>query len=210
MCSTAIRWNSRECRFRFTLLSFPSKVCPSSLSHFKGSVQWVYELPFGRNRKYLNTSKALDEVIGGWTYSGTLMAQTGNPFTPYMLVNNSYALSNNNVQYPNVVGNPVLSNPNIAGWFDVNAYAAPAPGTFGNMARNSIYGPGLFSVGMSLIKSFKIWESISFDFSANAVNIFNHPSFSPPDRAIGAGHVGKITGVTVGGRQLEFVGKIRF
>jgi hypothetical protein len=170
---------------------------------FKG--QWVYDLPFGRGQ-----SGALHKVIGGWTYAGTIMAQTGNPFTPYTAVNNTYALSSNMTAYPNVVGNPVLSNPSINAWFDVNAYEAPAPGTFGNMARNSVFGPGLFAVGMSLVKSFKIWESISFDFSLNATNVFNHPSFAQPDRAIGAGHIGKITGTTVGGRQLELIGKIRF
>src|SRR5690349_861004 len=36
--STAIRWNFREYRFRFTLQPFPCKVCPSWLSHFKGAV----------------------------------------------------------------------------------------------------------------------------------------------------------------------------
>jgi len=170
----------------------------------------IYDLPFGHGRKYLTANPVADAVAGGWTLSGTLVAQGGNPFTPYMLVNNSYSLSSNNVQYPDVVGNPVLDNPTIDSWFNVNAFAAPAPGKFGNMGRNILYGPGLFSVGLSVAKSFSFTERIRFDLSGNATNALNHPSFAQPDRLIGAGHIGKITAVTVGGRQIEIVGKFRF
>ncbi|MGE5489038.1 MAG: carboxypeptidase regulatory-like domain-containing protein [bacterium] len=175
---------------------------------FKGYA--IYDLPFGRGRRFLNTNRALDAVLGGWTLSSTVVAQGGNPFTPYMLVNNSFSLSSNNVQYPDVIGNPVRKNPTIDSWFNVDAFAAPAPGKFGNMGRNSIYGPGLFTVGLSLVKTFAITERIRFDLSGNATNALNHPSFAQPDLAIGPGHVGKITAVTVGGRQIELVGKLRF
>ncbi|MBV9082628.1 MAG: TonB-dependent receptor [Acidobacteriaceae bacterium] len=175
---------------------------------FKGQV--VYNLPFGLGRTFLNKSAALDHVIGGWTLSGTIIAQTGNPFTPYMLTNNSYSLSSNAVQYPNVVGNPNLANPTINSWFNVNALAAPTPGTFGNMGRNILYGPGLSQLNLSLQKTFSITERIKLDFFANSTNALNHPSFALPDLLIGPGHIGRITGVTVGGRQMELVGKIRF
>ncbi len=127
-----------------------------------------------------------------------------------MLVNNSYSLSSNAVQYPNVVGNPNRANPTINSWFNVSALAAPLPGTFGNMGRNILYGPGLNTVNLSLQKTFTITERVKLDFFANATNALNHPSFALPDLLIGAGHIGKITGVTVGGRQMELVGKIRF
>jgi hypothetical protein len=172
----------------------------------------VYELPFGLGRQFLNQSKGLDFVIGGWTITGTFVAQGGNPFTPYMQTNNSYSLASGNgaVWYPNVVGDPKLANPTIENWFDVNAFDSPAPGTFGNMGRNIVFGPGLISTNLSLLKTFSITERIKFDFSANATNWPNHPSFAQPDNAIGPGHVGKITRTTVGGRQMEFVFKLRF
>ena len=55
-----------------------------------------------------------------------------------MQVNNSYALSSNNLWYPNLVGDPkaVSGGQSIDSWFNVNAFAAPTPGTFGNMGRN--------------------------------------------------------------------------
>jgi hypothetical protein len=175
---------------------------------FKGNV--VFDVPFGRGRKYFGKNALADAVIGGWTLSSTVVAQTGSPFTPVMATNNSYSQSSNAVWYPNVVGNPGLPNPSINGWFNVNAFAAPTPGTFGNMGRNILYGPGLFSVGAALRKSFAIRESLRFDLSANATNVTNHPSFAQPDRTIGPGHVAKITGVRGGPRQIELVMKLIF
>jgi hypothetical protein len=175
---------------------------------FKG--QAVYALPFGKGRQFVNNSVIADEVIGGWMLSGTWVGQTGNPFNPYMAVNNSYSLSSNGYQFPNVVGDPKANTQGINEWFNVNAFAAPTPGTFGNMHRNSVYGPGLTQLNASLRKSFTIWEHVTADLSINATNLPNHASFGPPDQLIGQGHNGKITTVTVGGRAMEIVGKIRF
>jgi hypothetical protein len=127
-------------------------------------------------------------------------------------LNNSFSTfgSSNASQFPNVVGDPKANTQGINGWFNVNAYAAPAAGTFGNMRRNSVYGPGLTQLNASVHKSFPIHERISAEFAANATNLPNHPSFAQPDALIGPGHTGKITGVTVSGRAMELVGKIHF
>lgn len=175
---------------------------------FKGFT--VYEMPFGLGRKYLNQSKLADSVIGGWRLSGSVVGQSGSPFTPVMAVNNSFSLSTNNSWYPNVVGNPALENPTIDRWFNVGAFAAPTPGTFGNMGRNIINGPGLFVVNMSLAKTFTIREGFFFDLTGNATNALNHPSFGPPDRLIGPGRIGNITSTRVPSRQIEIVFKLRF
>jgi hypothetical protein len=108
------------------------------------------------------------------------------------------------------LGNPALSNPTIDSWSNVSAFAAPSPGTFGNMGRNIVYGPGQANVGAALRKSFAIREGVRFDFSGNATNVLNHPSFAQPDRSIGPGHVARITAVRVGSRQLELVLKLIF
>jgi hypothetical protein len=170
----------------------------------------IYDIPFGHGRKYLNDNAILDEVIGGWTISGTYMGQGGNPFTPRMLTDQSFSLASGNLWFPNQVGKPTGTSQTINGWFDTSAFAAPTPGTYGNMKRNNIYGPGLQVMNASIRKTFKIYEMISFEFSANATNVLNHPSFSQPDAIIGAGHTAKITGVTQGGRNMELIGKIRF
>jgi len=177
---------------------------------FKG--HFSYDLPVGRGRQFVNGSRILDGVIGGWTVFGGFVVQGGSPFTPRMLVNNSFSQSSNAIWYPNLVGDPkaVPGGQNIDSWFNVNAFAAPTPGTFGNMGRNIVYGPGLISLNMSLHKIFKITERVNFDFSANATNLPNHPSFAQPDKNIGIGRIGRISGTSVGSRQMELVLKLRF
>ena len=172
-----------------------------------------FDLPFGSGRRFANTNKILDKAIGGWTLFGDFIAQGGSPFTPRMQVNNSYALSSGSfVWYPNVVGNPkaVPGGQTIDSWFNVDAFAAPTPGTFGNMGRNILRGPKLSSINMSLHKTFRFAERMKLDFSANATNVINHPSFALPDNLIGAGHVGRINAVSVRERQMELVAKILF
>ena len=66
------------------------------------------------------------------------------------------------------------------------------------------------SINMSLHKIFKFTERYSLDFSANATNIVNHPSFALPDKVIGPSHIGKISATSVGARQMELVAKFRF
>ena len=177
----------------------------------------TYDLPFGRGRKYLNNNLALDEAAGGWTMSLTFVGQGGHPFTPIMPpgVNNSYASANSASAFhwfPNEVGNPRAAGQSgtLNQWFNSAAFQEPDPGTLGNVRRNSLYGPGLHVINGSLHKTFPIWERVSFEFSANATNLINHPSFANPDPDIGGKHHAQITSVNEGGRIVELVGKIRF
>ncbi|WP_158749517.1 carboxypeptidase-like regulatory domain-containing protein [Acidobacterium sp. S8] len=178
---------------------------------FKGSV--VYELPVGRGKPFLNNSALLDEIIGGWRTSTTIILQGGNPF-PITTGgnNNSYNQSGDYTQYPNVVGNPlnVPGGRSINEWYSMSAYAQPAAGTYGDYRRNSLYGPGLTNVNLSLGKSFPIWERVSFEIRGDATNVFNHASFGQPNGVFGPGQASTITTVTVGGRSMQLYGRISF
>ena len=183
----------------------------------KGS--FVYQLPFGRGRQFLNNNWLLDEVFGGWQGSGTVVVQSGQPFTVTMSTNNSYAQAGS--WFPNVVGNPHLSSHGAYHgtnqWFNEAAFAAPDPGTFGNSRRNSLNGPGLSEVNFSMGKSFAIWEQVHFQVRADATNIFNHPSFGLPSASLKVDTAGNVVtgsstirGVTVGGRTMQLSGRISF
>src|SRR5260221_13160308 len=90
--------------------------------------------------------------------------------------------------FPKLVGDPHVSHPNIARWFDQNAFAAPAPNTFGNNGRNNLRGPRLVDLDFSLGKSFRMpkWERAALTLRFDATNFLNHPSFSNPDAGIDA------------------------
>jgi hypothetical protein len=148
---------------------------------FKGYA--VYELPFGRNKQFLNNNFLLDEVVGGWQLASTIIVQSGQPFTAVMASGtNSYSLAGNNFSwFPNVIGNPKLSNRGPNQWFNEAAFAAPSPGTFGDERRNQLTGPAFERVNLSLGKTFAFTEGIHLEVRADANNAFNHPGFGLPN-----------------------------
>lgn len=144
----------------------------------------TYQLPFGVGRRYMNGTglydRLRDGVLGGWNISAIARAQSGTPFTPMIPANLSYAQDGD--WYPNVVGNPKLRHPSITtGWFNPEAFASPEEATFGNARRNSLYGPDLTDVDMSLGKTFALTEGIKWEIRADASNVLNHPSFGDPN-----------------------------
>ena len=66
------------------------------------------------------------------------------------------SLSAGSTLYPELVGNPKVSNPTIRQWFNPAAYANPASGTFGDNGRNTLIGPGFFNADFSVGKSFAL------------------------------------------------------
>jgi hypothetical protein len=184
---------------------------------FKGSV--VYSIPLGRGHQYLN-SAAGNAALGGWQASTTFVAESGAPFTVVMNnATNSGALDGS--WYPNLIGNPHVSNQSINHWFNQLAYATPATDTFGNNKRNSLRGPDLTDVDFSLAKSFGIpgWEQGKLQLRMDAINVLNHPSFINPSNnlnptALSTGlpdpSVGKITATTITGRVVQISARFSF
>jgi Carboxypeptidase regulatory-like domain len=185
---------------------------------FKGYA--VYELPFGRGKQFLNGSRLLDEAVGGWQLAGTVILQTGNPFTVYGN-QNTYALAG--TQFPNLIPgvSPTAGAHSRTNWVNVGAFSEPANGTFGDVRRNSFYGPGINAFNLSTAKRFAIpWkEGIQVEFRADAQNVFNHPSFGTPSgtnlsgaSGVGQPYVGTtpLTSVTVNGRDLQLALRVSF
>ena len=184
---------------------------------FKGYV--VYQLPFGTNKPFLNNSRALDAAVGGWQLAGTVILQTGQPFSVYGNQAN-YSLAG--TVFPNwVPGVNPKSGSRIDNWINVAAFSEPAPGTWGNVRRNSLYGPGINEFNLSAAKSFTVpyREGIQIEFRADAQNVFNHPSYGTPSgtNLSGATGVGQpysgttpINSVTVNGRNLQLALRVSF
>lgn len=98
-------------------------------------------------------------------------------------------------------------------WYNLSALSVPAPYTYGNFVRNSVYGPGLTDLNASLGKVFALWpeHGVNMEIRGEAFNVLNHPSFGQPgNNAIGPGESAQITGVTVGGRNMQLYGRISF
>ena len=187
---------------------------------FKGNV--VYALPFGQGKMFLNHNSLLDLAVGGWQASGIIVLSTGNPFTPTVSgSDNSYSQGgqsgNGYAWYPNQIGNPTLSNRTINQWFNPAAFTIAPAGTFGDMRRNNIYGPGIELVNLSAAKTFSVWESVKLQIRGDATNAFNHPSFSLPNSSLTCTTPGvpctstaNVTGVSQGGRTMQLGARLSF
>jgi hypothetical protein len=184
---------------------------------FKGYV--VYQIPLGRGHSVLNDAIG-DAVLGGWQASTEFVAQSGNPFTVTMNSNTgSGALDGS--WFPNLVGNPSVSNQSINQWFNQLAYATPATNTFGKNGRNTLRGPDLVTIDFSLAKTFKIpqWERAGLQVRMDANNILNHPCFALPNASLSSSalasgvpdpSIGRITGTTVNGRYVQLGARFSF
>jgi hypothetical protein len=106
-------------------------------------------------------------------------------------------------------------NRSISNWFNPQAFLEPPAGTFGNVRRNSLYGPGLDYTNLSAGKIFSLpWEGIQIQIRGDAQNAFNHPSFGVPSDASLGGSSGPVTtainNYTVGGRTLQLGARLMF
>jgi hypothetical protein len=185
---------------------------------FKGYA--AYELPFGKGKNYLNNNAVENEVVGGWRISGTVIAQSGVPFTIVNTVNDSYSQCSGCSWYPNVVGNPKSGVPAASQsggtaiqFLNPAAYASATNGTFGDEVRNSVRGPRLTVVNLSLAKAFNLGERVHLELRSDWVNALNHPSFNPPGNTFGTANFGVInnsSGVAVAPRSGQLSAVLRF
>jgi len=100
-------------------------------------------------------------------------------------------------------------------WFDPRAFVLPTQGTFGNVGRGSLRGPGLFSVDTSFFKKVRISEGLNVQFRAEAFNILNHANFSYPNEVVFTGtnyssSAGVVTNTATTSRQIQFALKLMF
>jgi hypothetical protein len=181
----------------------------------KGSV--VYQIPVGKGKRFLNSNPFLDGIVGGWQTSATMVVHSGQPFTVVDANTNANAdnAGSEAQQYPNLVGNPHLGHPTIQNWYNIAAFAQPAPSTFGDERRNQLVGPDLSEIDLSLGKNFSIREGIGLQFRIDGYNIFNHPSFGLPNTGVAFANgaptsSSSITTTTIGPRQFQLNARISF
>jgi TonB-dependent receptor-like protein len=162
----------------------------------------VVELPFGPNKRWLNTGVA-SNLVGGWRVSTIYTISAGSPFgitdNAYGYCNGAHMLSDR----PMVIGNPASvsgSERNSNLWFNNQAFdfsgTCPGPGlvtstgafditkAFGNAPRffSNVRNPGVNNLDFSLQKDFRIpmGEQTKLTFQADFFNLPNHAEFAEP------------------------------
>jgi hypothetical protein len=129
-------------------------------------------------------------LANGWQINAVAAMQSGQTFT----VQNSGARANTgNGDRPNVVSNPYNGPQTPNKWFDTSAFVAQPLYTFGNLGRNTMFGPPMKNVDFSAFKDFRLKEHTELQFRAEFFNVLNHPNFGQPATSLGASNFGVIS-----------------
>ncbi|MDQ1473701.1 MAG: hypothetical protein QOJ99_5181, partial [Bryobacterales bacterium] len=169
----------------------------------------VYDLPFGKGRKWLS-SGVLGNVIGGWTVATVTTLQSGAPFTVITQTNSTNAFSSGS-QRANVLSDANLpfDQRSVQRWFDTGAFAQPGIYQFGNEGRNILRAPGLINVDASLLRDFKFTEQKMFQIRGEFLNSTNHTNLGTPNSTFGSSAFGTITS-SGPARQIQLGAKFEF
>ena len=194
------------------------------------AINGTYELPFGRNQAFAsNLNPTTEHLVGGWSVSAIANFQTGFPFSPQLGYNPTGSGDTRNPVRPNL-------NPNFTGnlyprtvaqWFNPAAFSAPLSttnssgtitgGAVGNLGRDTLEGPGLSEVDLSLLKRTKLTERVNAQFRAEFFNILNHSNFTTPNPIVfsalntaTSSTAGVITATATSSRQIQIGIKLGF
>jgi hypothetical protein len=164
-------------------------------------ISYLYDLPFGTNKAFLNHSHGLNYVVGGWSFTGIQRYQSGQPigFSAATAVPGF----NNNIRWNLVPGQQIQSsarrngafNPALPGsnlWYNPAAFSDPnanvtiasgLPYSFGNKPayQSNDRSFPYYEEDFGLIKRTPITENVTVQFRAEFFNAFNRHIFGNPD-----------------------------
>jgi len=140
--------------------------------------------------------------------------QSGMPFTISVFgdtANSGTVLGENPIR-ANLTGAPIYGPGTHTAdqWFNPAAFATPPAFTYGNVGRNSVYGPGLQTMDLALSRSFSITEAARFQLRAEAFNALNHTNLGTPNRFVNTPQFGTITMAMTPGRELQMSARVSF
>lgn len=182
----------------------------------------VYQLPFGRNQRWVQKGP-LSYVIGGWTANYVFQAHSGQPYN--LNVGGDVAnISGDNgsitsYSRPNVIGDPKqgscgstpIDHRGANGFCEFNpgAFAIPS-GSFGNMGKMPFRRPYFNNLDFSLVKVTPLYEDVSLELRAESFNTYNAMIMGSPGSTIGNSSAGLANGIDSTPRELQFAAKITF
>jgi hypothetical protein len=167
-------------------------------------MNWVLSSRYGVNRTSFTA-----RLLRDWTLSGGITAETGSPLTAQILGNQANIAGSGNVGSgrADATGESLASSSYL---FNPAAFTLPLPGQYGNAGRNTIPGPGLFSVNAAFGRSFQFGDTRRrLEFRAQATNLFNNVNYSSYNTVVNATNYGLATGAEAM-RSLSLVVRFRF
>jgi hypothetical protein len=176
------------------------------------SINSVYELPIGKDKRFSTGNTAADYILGNWQLNAITLFRSGLPYN--LNINGDIANTGNASGYMrlNLAGNPKESNPTRNRWFNTDAFATPAPFTFGNIGRYLLRSDGIVNFDLSVFRAFPLpWgQNRRLEFRAEAFNAFNQVDYGVPVANRSSGNFGRVLGEASRPRQLQLGLKLLF
>ncbi len=189
-------------------------------------VSYSWDLPFGKDNRFLKNLGPVDRLISGWQFSGVYTAQSGTPIAVGTRTNLSGAFNDVTDVYGSYSSN---SRPNNNGqsaklttpakdrlnrWFDTSAFSQPAPFTFGNAPRTlpDARWHGTNNLDFGLFKNNRFGRDGRFNlqFRSEFFNVFNHVRFGVAGMFLGDPTFGVISAQANQPRQIQMALKFLF
>ncbi|MBZ5660561.1 MAG: carboxypeptidase-like regulatory domain-containing protein [Acidobacteriia bacterium] len=192
---------------------------PSALNAAsQASLSALYEIPLGHGQRWMSDINGMEsKFVSGWQVNAIGTFLSGFPFTPLAGSNRSGDGDTRNPDRVSInsafTGDVITGNPNQ--WFNPAAFLLPAPGTYGNIGRGTLRGPGLADVDFSVFKNTGITEKTNLQFRAEFFNLFNRSNYGPPNTTVFSStsvspSAGLITTTATNPRQIQLGLKLIF
>ena len=188
---------------------------------YVNTTSFVWDLPFGRGKRWMGNANALAEgFLGGWTISGINTMQSGEAATLNYTPAASFLVSGINQDFrganayrPNVIGDPYGDRNSTTNYLNRDNVVVPTDPSqpFGNARRNTIRGPWYWAVDLVASKDFAlpIGDQTRLQVRIEAFNMFNRTNFRAPNINRSSGNFGTITSA-YDARQLQLGVKLTF
>ncbi len=142
----------------------------------------IYDLPFGKGRRFAIASKSLDFALGGWAINLINTATSGLPLNIGYSPTSQAQISSLVSERPDLTGAPIyLNSSNPINYLNAAAFGAPIyTQPFGNAPRNVARMPAFYETDFGVHKNFNFAEARYVQFRAEAFNLLNYTNFAPP------------------------------
>ena len=195
-CMQDARFNRRACW----------SIEPQDVTH-TFALTGLYELPFGRGRRFLSEGGVLGQILGEFQMNGAFTLRSGLPLVIRGANNGGVA------DRPNLVGDPQLSSEDRTPqrWFNTTAFSAAAPFATGSAPRtiSEARGPGFASVDLAVTKNIAFTDAVRLQFRTEFFNLFNRVNYMQPDMNFLSAGFGTIS-TAYEGRRVQFGLKLYF
>jgi trimeric autotransporter adhesin len=171
-----------------------------------------YDLPFGERRRFARAGWT-NTLLGDWSLTTTVNIRSGQPFTARVFDSACQILPGVYSERADEIADPSLPSDlrTVQQFFNTAAFVVPAGGCTGDAARNTIRGPGSFTMSMALAKDLRLdrdgQRRMNIRWEAN--NLTNTPSFTGLSTVVNSATFGRVTG-TAGMRSMTIRARVNF